>query len=176
MSQFFLCNNPLAVPSANSTAYIYNYNKPRFFAHVLTIDVSSAPLKHINYAGTNKMIAYERGDGNERLFIIMVDQNLDRATVNLRPAVKEAALWYTKVLNMEDAKIYGKSSSVSVLTDLNVLTPGLQIVHLQKLNKYIVSSPGGVKSFDDVVSMDTFMNKTLGYSQAQLEDGYFNAV
>ena len=65
------------------------------------------------------MIAYERGDGNERLFIVMVDQNLDRATVNLRPVVKEAALWYTNVLNKEDAKIYGKSSSVSVLADLN---------------------------------------------------------
>ena len=176
MSQFFLCSNPLAVPSTNSTRYIYNYSKPRFFAHVLTIDVSTTPLKHINYAGSNKMVAYERGDGNAQLFIVMVDQNLDRATINLRPAVKDASLWYANVLNKEDAKIYGKSSSVSVLADLNVLTPGLQIVHLQKLDKYIVSYPDGVKSFDDLVSMDLFMNKTLRYSHAQLQDGYFNAV
>jgi hypothetical protein len=30
------------------------------------------------------MFIYKRGDGREQLFIIMVDQNLDRATINYR--------------------------------------------------------------------------------------------
>lgn len=176
MSKFFLCHDPLSVPSENKAGYIYHYSKPRFFAHVLTIDVITRPLRHIHYAGSNKMLIYKRGDGREQLFIIMVDQNLDRATVNLPVALKEAAVWYTSALNKSDTKTYGKSSQVSLLSDLNLLTPGLQIVHLQKLDKFILSYPDGVKTFDDSASMDAFTNKTLGYSHLQLEDGYFNSL
>lgn len=176
MFKFFLCHDPLSVPSENKAGYIYHYSKPRFFAHVLTIDVITRPLQHIHYAGSNKMFIYRRGDGHEQLFIIMVDQNLDRATVKLPLALKESAIWYTSSLNKSDTKTYGKSSQVSLLSDLNLLTPGLQIVHLQKLDKFILSYPDGVKTFDDSASMDAFTNKTLGYSHLQLEDGYFNSL
>ncbi len=177
MSKFFLCHDPLSVPSESKAGYIYHYSKPRFFAHVLSIDVAAAhPFNHIHYAGGNKMFIYKRGDGRERLFIIMVDQNLDRATVKIAPALKEAAVWYTATLNKDDTKTYGKSSQVSLLSDLNLLTPGLQIVHLKKLDKFILSYPDGVKTFDDSRSMDAFTNKTLGYSHLQLEDGYFNSL
>jgi len=76
-----LCHDPLSVPSENNPGYIYHYSKPPFFSHVLTIDLVTQPLKDIHYAGSNKMFIYKRCDGREQLFIIMVDQNLDRATV-----------------------------------------------------------------------------------------------
>ncbi len=176
MSQFFLCNDPLSVPSESKAGYIYHYSKPRFFAHILTVDIVTGPLPHIHYGGSNKMFIYKRGDGREQLFIIMVDQNLDRATVKLPLALKEAAIWYTSALNKSDTKTYGKPSQVSLLSDLNLLTPGLQIVHLLKLDKFMLSYPGGVKTFDDSASMDVFTNKTLGYSHLQLEDGHFNSL
>ena len=106
----------------------------------------------------------------------MIDQNLDRATAKLPPALKEAVVWYTSNLNKDDIKTYGKSSQVSLLSDLNALTPGLQVVHLEKLDKFILSYPDGVKTFDDSASMDAFTNQTLGYSHVQLEDGYFNSL
>lgn len=165
----------MAAPSENKVGYIYHYSKPRFFAHILAVDVVTNPLKHIHYAGSNKMFVYKRGDGREQLFIIMVDQNLDRATVKLPLALKEAVVWYASTLNKEDTKTYGKPSQISLLSDLNLLTPGLQVVHLEKLDKFILSYPDGVKTFEDSASMDAFTNRTLGYSHLQLEDGYFNS-
>ena len=176
MSIFFLCHNPQAVPLENKAGYIYHYSKPRFFAHILRVDVVTRPLKHFHYAGSNKMFVYKRGDGLEQLFIIMIDQNLDRATVKLPPALKVAVIWYTSNLNKDDIKTYGKPSQVSLLSDLNVLTPGLQVVHLEKMDKFVLSYPDGVKTFDDSASMDAFTNQTLGYSHVQLEDGYFNSL
>lgn len=122
------------------------------------------------------MFVYKRGDGLEQLFILMIDQNIDRATVKLPVALKEAMRWYISVLNKEDTIKYGKSSQVALFSDLNLLTPGLQIVHLEKLNKYILSYPDGIKTFDDSRSMDTFNHSTLGYAHLQLEDGYFNSI
>jgi len=176
MSTFFLCHNPLSVPAENKAGYIYHYTKPRFFGHLLTIDFTRSPLKHIHYAGANIMFVYKRGDGIEQWFILMIDQNIDRATVKLPVGLKEAMRWYTSVLNKEDTVKYGKPSQVGLFTDLNLLTPGLQVIHLEKLHKYILSYPGGVKTFDDSRSMDTFSHSTLGYAQLQLEDGYFNSI
>jgi len=164
------------VPADGKAGYIYHYAKPRFFAHLLTLDFTRSPLKHIHYAGANIVFVYKRGDGLEQLFVLMIDQNIDRATVKLPSALKEAMRWYTSVLSKEDLLKYGKPGQVGLFSDLNVLTPGLQVVHLEKLNKYILSYPGGLKTFDDSGSMDIFSHSTLGYNHLQLEDGYFNAI
>ena len=176
MSTFFLCHNPLSVPAENRAGYIYHYTKPRFFAHLLTIDFSNPPFKHIHYRGANIMFVYKRGDGLEQFFILMADQNIDRATTKLPVALQEAMRWYSSVLTKEDTIKYGKPSQVALFGDFNLLTPGLQIVHLQKLNKYIVSYPDGIKTFDDSLSMDVFNHSTLGYPHFQLEDGYFSSI
>lgn len=176
MSTFFLCHNPLSVPAEGRAGYIYHYSKPRFFAHLLTIDLTRSDLKHIHYSGANIMFLYIRGDGLQQLFALMVDQNIDRATTKLPAALKQAMQWYTTVLNKEDTIKYGKPSQVGLFSDLNLLTPGLQIVHLEKLGKFIVSYPDGIKTFDDSRSMDDFTHSTLGYAHLQLQDGYFNSI
>ena len=176
MSTFFLCHNPLSVPAEDRAGYIYHYTKPRFFAHLLTIDPTRSALRHIHYSGANIMFVYIRGDGLQQLFALVVDQNIDRATTKLPVALKQAVQWYTTVLNKEDTIKYGKPSQVGLFSDLNLLTPGLQIVHLEKSGKFIVSYPDGIKTFDDSRSMDDSTHSTLGYAHFQLEDGYFNSV
>ena len=61
---------PRTVPSENKVGHIYHYNEPRFFAPILKVGVVTRPLKHIYYAGSNKMFVYKRGDGLEQLFFI----------------------------------------------------------------------------------------------------------
>ncbi len=57
-----------------------------------------------------------------------------------------------------------------------ILTQSLQVVLLEKLDKFILSYHAGVKPFVDSTTMDAFTNKTLGYSCVQLKDGYFNSL
>ncbi len=173
MEDFFLCLNPLLVFRETMTGYVYHSGKPRFFAAFFTID----PVKgfyHLDYPGRNLVFVYTRGDGHMQVFLLIVSQNIDRATSKLDTALKQAAAWHTTCLNLEDQKKYGKQSSFYFLTDFNLLTPGLKIMHLAGIDKYVLSYPDGIKSFDNARAMDEFMTETLGYNEVQLETGHHN--
>jgi hypothetical protein len=116
---------------------------------------------------------YTRGDGTVLLLLLLVIQNIDRATSKLDAALGQAAAWYVTCQNLEDEKKYGKRGTYHFLTEFNVLTPGLCVLHLEGIDKYIVSYADGVKSFDDAEAMDKFM-VSLGYNNLQLETGYQN--
>jgi hypothetical protein len=36
------------VASESKTGYIYHYSRPRFFAHILTVDIVTGPLTTLN--------------------------------------------------------------------------------------------------------------------------------
>jgi hypothetical protein len=172
MKEFFLCHNPLLVFKEGMTGYVFHAGKPRFLAAFFTID----PVKefyHLDYLGPNLIFVYTRGDGSTQLFLLVVTQNIDRAITKLDTALQQAASWHATCLDVEDQKKYGKKSSYHFLTDLNLITPGLKILHLPGVDKYILSYPQGVKSFDSLKAMDKFMT-SLGYNDLQLEGGHQN--
>lgn len=109
-----------------------------------------------------------------RLFVLLVDE--PRFSKSLYTAVENAVPWYTTVLNLDDEKKYGKRSSYQFLNDFNLLTPGLQIVHIARINKFILSTHGGITSFDDPIAMDRFLSQELHYSDLQLEEGSQNII
>lgn len=171
MKEFFFCTNPL-VTFKPGTGYIFHASKPRFEAAFFTIDAVNN-VHHLNYPGRNLFFIYTRGDGIMQLFLLVVTQNIDRATTKLDFALKQAAAWYAACLNLEDEKKYGKKSSYQFLTEFNLLTPGLRVLHLEGINKYVVSYPEGVNSFDSLEAMDKFL-VSLGYNDLQLESGHQN--
>ncbi len=172
MNSFFLCINPLSVPPEGVTGYIYHYDKPRFFASIQSIDHESE-MKELHAAGPNIVFLYERGDGLKQLVLLVIDQKIDRATDKLDAALKQAAGWYAGCLARQDADTYSKSKW-SLLMDYNKLTPQLKIIELTRFNKYLVSHPEGIFSFDNTDTMDNFLNQTLEYTDEQLEEGYHN--
>ena len=171
MKDFFFCSNPLLTFKAGS-GYLFHSAKPRFQAAFFTLDAIK-DFKHLDYRGRNLFVVYTRGDGMVLLILILVIQNIDRATVKLDAALKQAAAWYVTCQNLEDEKKHGKRGSYHFLTNFNVLTPGLNVLHLEGIDKYILSYADGVKSFDNLEAMDKFM-VSLGYNSLQLETGYQN--
>lgn len=171
MKDFFFCSNPLVTFKPGS-GYIFHSAKPRFQAAFFTIDALK-DFKHLDYPGRNLFVVYTRGDGMMLLFLLLVIQNIDRATAKLDAALQQAAAWYVTCQNLEDEKKFGKKGSYHFLNDFNVLTPGLNVLHLEGIDKYIVSYPDGVKSFDNAQAMDQFM-VSCGYNDLQLETGYQN--
>ena len=171
MKDFFFCSNPFVKIKAGS-GYLFHSAKPRFQAAFFTIDATK-DFKHLDYRGRNLFVVYTRGDGMVLLVLLLVIQNIDRATVKPDASLQQAAAWYVTCQNLEDEKKYGKRGSYHFLTDFNMLTPGLNVLHLEGIDKYIVSYSDGVKSFDNQVAMDKFM-VSLGYDDPQLENGYLN--
>ena len=172
MNSFFLCINPLSVPSEGVTGYVYHYDKPRFFASIQSID-HDAEFREIYVTAPNIIFQYKRGDGLQQLILIVLDQKIDKITDKLADALKQAAGWYAACLARQDAITYSKSSW-SVMMDYNKLTPRLQIIELTSFNKYLVSHPEGIFTFDNADTMDNFLNHTLEYTDEQLEEGYHN--
>jgi hypothetical protein len=171
MKEFFFCNNPLLVFKPD-TGYIFHSVKPRFYALFFTIDAVTN-FSNLDYGGHNLFFVYTRGDGRMQLFLLVVSQNIDRAASKLDVVLKQAAAWHATCLNLEDEKKYGKKSSYHFLEEFNLLTPGLKLLYLEGINKYVVSYPDGVRSFDGPEAMDRFL-VSLGYNDLQLQTGHQN--
>ena len=172
MKDFFLCNNPLLVFSEGMTGYVFHAGKPRFLAAFFTID----PVKRffeLDYGGHNLLFVYTRADGDMQLFLLIVKQNIDRAIAKLDQALEQAAAWHVTCLNAVDQKKYGGQSRFNFLADYNVLTPGLKVLELPEIKKYVLSYPEGIKPFGNREAMDKFM-VSLGYNDLQLETGFQN--
>ena len=172
MNSFFLCINPLSVPPDGITGYIFHYDIPRFFASIQSID-HDAEFKDIHATGGNIIFQYKRGDGLQQLIILTIDLTLGRVSDKLDAALKQAAGWYAACLARQDAITYSKSSW-SLLMDYNKLTPRLQIIELTSFNKYLVSHPEGIFTFDNTDTMDNFLTQTMEYTDEQLEEGHHN--
>lgn len=173
MFNFYLCHNPLANDPENSKIYVYHAESPRFFAEMMEISHTKT-FNHFAYVNRNKLFIYERGDGYMQLYLLFVYQNLERATVKIDKALKEAVSWYCTALNGVDEKKYGKQSKFKLLQNYNLLTPGLQILYIEGLDKYLLSNDYGVKSFDTPQAMDQFLSNDLKYADIQLAGGNYN--
>jgi len=171
MKEFFFCSNPF-VSFMPGSGYFFHAGKPRFQASFFTLGAGK-DFTHLDYPGHNLFLVYTRGDGRIIIILLLIIQNIDRATTKLEASLQQAAAWYATCQNLEDEKKYGKRGTYHFLAEFNVLTPGLSVIHLEGIDKYIVSHPGGVKSFDKPQAMDEFM-VSLGYNHLQLEMGHYN--
>ena len=127
-----------------------------------------------NYSGYNIIFQYNRSDGHKRFYILQVMQNIDKASGKMPQALFEAAAWYCRFRDRSDQKANSKESTWSHLQDYNILTKDLQILHLPKLKKFLVSYAGGIKTVHSDKELDTFLSDGLGYNQMALEQGIIN--
>jgi hypothetical protein len=174
-TSFFLCHNPIGVLPKGCVGYVYHSGKPRFLAGMLKIDPAGT-LQDLDYDGYNVLFRYVAGDGIEQVYLLLVAQNIDRATTKLTRALQEAAEWYVDCLSKTDVKMYNKNSQWSFFSDFNLFTPGVQVVHLKITDKYLLSFEDGVKTFDDMKTMDQFLRQSLGFTDVHLEAGSHNVI
>ncbi len=174
-TSFFLCHNPIGVLPKGCVGYVYHSGKPRFLAGLLKID-PAGPLQDLDYDGYNVLFRYVAGDGIEQVYLLLVSQNIDRATTKLTWALREAAEWYVACLSKTDVNTFNKKSQWSLFSDFNLFTPGVQVVHLKITDKYLLSYEDGVKTFDDMKTMDQFLRQSLGFTDVQLEVGNHNVI
>lgn len=113
-----------------------------------------------------------------KLFYIIVIKQHDRSGDEaMAKALKETVNWYANCLRKVNPVVEGKTDGYMLLKDYNQSTPGLQILHLPKLERFILSFKRGITSFSDDKAMFHFCQEVLGYKEEQLAmNGEFTVI
>jgi hypothetical protein len=173
MKEFYVCHNPFLQFAEGYVGYICLATRPRFFAAVRIID----PSKEVSIAvgGHNLGFVYQGPEQKSALMFLIVNQYIDRPkNLKLDKLLKEAAQFYARYLGLEQSS-KGKSG-YALFDDYNALTPEMQIFHLPAQNKYLLSYPLGLKSFDTDDELFDYLEVQLQYRDVQLAEGKVNVI
>ena len=159
-TSFNICYNPLASYSGGLVSYIYNQAKPRFTAMLLRADQKDVD---INFNGLNYPFVYVRGDDEQQMYVLIMNDMIDRSTTSkLLDLLQRAAAWYVTCLNKTDQKIYGKGSW-SILVDYHSSMPGIQVLQIEQSGAFLLFYNGGVRTFKSEEELSKFIEDKLNY-------------
>ena len=165
---FNICFDPLAIYVGGKVCSIYNKAKPRFTAMVFRAD-EQKDLK-INYDGLKYPFIYVRGDNQQQIYVLIIEDIIDQATTSkLLDRLQRAATWYVACLNKRDEKIYGKSSWITP-DDYHSSMPGIQVLKMQKSSALLLFYTSGIRTFNKEDEVIKFLVEKLNYpNQGRLE-------
>lgn len=165
----FLCNNPVAENPEEIVHFVYRFKQPYFFGCIREVNIMDAKSTAIEEFGPNIGFMYKDPDDRLKVFyIIVIRHHGSGKTEKMRKALQETANWYANCLNLQNPGSGDKKGGYMLLRDYAKETPGLQILHITKLNRFIVSMERGITSFGDEKDMFRFFYEVLGYKEKQL--------
>ena len=158
---FNICFNPLAIYSGGLVCSIYNEAKPRFTA--LLFRANEQKDVELNYNGLNYPFVYVRGDDDQQIYVLIMNDMIDRSTTSkLLDLLQTAAGWYVTCLNKRDEKTYGKGSW-STPVDYHSSMPGIQVLQIKQSGALLLFYSGGVRTFKSEDEVSKFLEDELNY-------------
>lgn len=175
MESFYLCENPLQQPFEGSLGYIYSASKPRYFAALYKLTPYLLP-SYEHFYGANKLFWYRpAGALLPDFYLLVVEENRDKAKADQLPKMlEEAVRWYCSVLSSGPVKISGVKAGFALLADFNEQMPGIQILHLEQQDWYVLSYQDGVECFEDFSELQDFL-VGMGHAEDVVEVGMLNS-
>jgi hypothetical protein len=166
-ASFFLCSDPLSTFNNGVSHFIFNSEKPRFFAVVQPLDRVSHPQDY-NGDGLNLLFRYVRGDGHEQMYLLLVLDNIDKSTSPVIELLQQAAGYYVSILAEQDEQQYNKKSIWTLLPDYNKDTNRVKLLHIKQAKKYLLAYTGGVRTFSSEEQVKQFIQSGLNYPKDKL--------
>ena len=158
---FYLCNNPLEALPEGISAYVYGYNKPRFFGVIKRLGEGVA-TSDIAYEGVTVMFYYQRpGTYKADYYLFFVSDNVDAADhFDLSEALHEAIRWYVSLAGEAVVDLdYG------ILKDYSADLPYFQVYEVGKSGECLLNFALGAHAFKSFEAAQAFMHQELGIAK-----------
>jgi len=155
---FYLCNNPLEVLPEGISAYIYGYDKPRFFGVVKRLG-QGVTTSDIAYEGVTVMFYYQRPDEDKAgYYLLFASDNIDDTDpFELTRVLQEAVRWYVSLsgaaLTVEE---------FDILKGYSQELPDFQVFEDSKTGECLLNFALGAHAFKSFTDAQAFMHKDLG--------------
>src|SRR5262245_54934252 len=121
----YICSNPFLGLKEGIEVLMYHSESPRYFSCIRRLDLTSS-LPVVAELGPNFGVIHIAPDKQSRLYFIIVDDNLNRATAQkLQKKLQEQAQFYIDQYVYEHYKESEDKGSWLLLRDYNRFTPGL---------------------------------------------------
>jgi hypothetical protein len=144
-------------------AYLYGYEKPRFFAVIKKLG-EGMPLSAISYAGITAMFYY-RGPGEQEVsyYLMSVTDNINNAGhPRLISILRDAASWYSEV---QARKASAEDTEFGFLADFSPDMSDIELFEDAKTGEYLLNFALGAQGFKDLDSALEFMHESLGIAK-----------
>lgn len=127
--------------------------------------------------GPNLGFIHIAPDQQARLFFIIVDDNINRASFQkLQKVMQQQAQFFIDQFTNEHYKESEDKGKWSLLRDYNSFTPGLKIIFFKAHNTFLVSCEGGLHGCATEEEVFEFLEDILEYPEKQVAEGSFNVI
>jgi hypothetical protein len=169
----YFCNNPFLQLTEGIEAQMYHSDSPRYFSCVRSLDLKSkTPLLYDR--GPNLGFIHITPDQQPRLFFIIVDDNINRASFQkLQKIMQQQAQFFIDQFINDHYKDHEDKGKWLLLRDYNSLTPGLKIIDVKAFDTFLVSCERGLYSCATEDAVFEFLEDILEYPEEQVEKGSF---
>jgi hypothetical protein len=166
---FFLCTDPHSTFDNDVSHFIYHATKPRFFAVVQPLNRSNHDSNY-NVNGLNVLFRYIDGGGNEHMYLIIVDDNIDKSMTPLISLLFEAASYYVSIIDEQNESKYNRRGAWTIMPDYNNNIRDVKLLHIKQSKNYLLAYTGGIRTFKNVEDVQNFMHKVLNCSKEELKN------
>jgi hypothetical protein len=166
---FFFCTDPHSTFYNGVSHFIYHAAKPRFFAVVQPLDRNNHSLDY-NVDGLNILFRYVDGGGNENMYLIIVQDNIDKSMTPLISLLFEAASYYVSIIDEQNEAHFNRRGVWTIMPDYNKYVTDVKLLHIKKSNNYLLTYRGGIRTFRNEEAVQNFIHKVLNYSKEELKN------
>jgi hypothetical protein len=172
----YFCNNPLLQLKEGIEVLMYHSDPPRYFSCIRSVDLKSKiPVQYD--VGPNFGFIHITPDHQARLYFIVVDDNLNRASPQkLQKVMQQQAQFFIDQFINDHYKESEDKGKWLLLRDYNSFTPGLKIIHFKVHDTFLVSCEGGLHGCATEEAVFEFLEDILEYPEEHVEKGSFNVI
>jgi hypothetical protein len=172
----YFCNNPFLRLNEGIETVMYHSDSPRYFSCIRSLDLKNKiPVQYDT--GPNFGFIHIAPDQQARLFFIIVDDNINRASPQkLQKIMQQQAQFFIDQFINEHYKDVEDKGKWLLLRDYNSFTPGLKIIHFKAHDTFLVSCEGGLHGCATEEDVFDFLEDILEYPEEQVEKGSFNVI
>ncbi|WP_143709239.1 hypothetical protein [[Flexibacter] sp. ATCC 35208] len=172
----YICSNPFLRLNEGIETMMYHSDSPRYFSCIQSLDLNSRmPVMH--ETGLNLGFVHVTPDQQTRLYFIIVDDNLNKASLQkMQKVMQEQAQFFIDqfiAVKYKDSEDKGKWM---LMRDYNSFTPGLKIIHFKIHDTFLVSCERGLHGCATEEEVFEFLTDILEYPEQHVGKGSFNLI
>ncbi|WPV66340.1 hypothetical protein [Chitinophaga sp. LS1] len=172
----YICSNPFLRLNEGIETMMYHSDSPRYFSCIQSLDLNSR-MPVIYETGLNLGFVHVTPDQQTRLYFIIVDDNLNKASLQkMQKVMQEQAQFFIDQFIAVKYKDNEDKSKWMLMRDYNSFTPGLKIIHFKIHDTFLVSCERGLYGCTTEEEVFEFLTDILEYPEQHVGKGSFNLI